>query len=99
MESRASSAALQTAASRRERPSAGATMEPRRSSKEDPYLGNWRTVLLHVSPGPEGSMSRHRAADDFETIRTRIEELRRDRLLAQPDPTTDVSLAGPRGPC
>ena len=44
-------------------------------------------------------MSRHRAADDFTTIRTRIEELRRERLSEQPAPTTDASRAGHRGPC
>ena len=44
-------------------------------------------------------MSRHRAADDFETIRTRIEELRRERLPEQPAAATDTSLSGHRGPC
>ena len=44
-------------------------------------------------------MSRPRAADDFETIRSRIEELRRERLPAHPVPTTDRSLPGHRGPC
>jgi hypothetical protein len=48
-------------------------------------------------------MSRHRAADDFETIRSRMEELRRERLVEQPAPTTlpttHTSLAGHRGPC
>jgi len=44
-------------------------------------------------------MSRHRAADDFETIRTRIEELRRERLPEQPAAATDARLVGHRGPC
>src|SRR5438132_13839456 len=49
--------------------------------------------------GPEGLMSRPRAADDFETIRTRMEELWRERLPEQPAPTTDTSVAGHRGRC
>ena len=44
-------------------------------------------------------MSRHRAADDFKTIRTRLEELRREKLFEQSGPTTDTNLAGHRGPC
>ena len=44
-------------------------------------------------------MSRHRAADDFATIRSRLEELRRERLPAQPAPTTDANIMGHRGPC
>ena len=44
-------------------------------------------------------MSRPRAADDFKTIRTRIEELRREKLSAQPTPTTGTKVAGHRGPC
>jgi len=44
-------------------------------------------------------MSRPRAADDFKTIRTRIEELRRERRPEQPAPTTDTSIAVDRGPC
>jgi len=43
-------------------------------------------------------MSRPRAADDFETIRIRMEELRQERLPKQ-SPTPDTSLAGNRGPC
>ena len=49
--------------------------------------------------GSEGVMSRPRAADDFETIRGRIEELRREQLLQQPVPPTGISVAGHRGPC
>src|ERR1700676_4082853 len=49
--------------------------------------------------GPEGLMSRPRAADDFATIRTRMEELRRQRLPEQPTPTTDTGVVGHRGPC
>jgi hypothetical protein len=49
--------------------------------------------------GLEGLMERPRAADDFETIRARIEELRRqnppDRAIA----TSRPSRAGHRGPC
>jgi len=44
-------------------------------------------------------MSRPRAADDFETIRTRMEELRRERVLEQPTPTTGTSVPFHRGPC
>jgi hypothetical protein len=46
----------------------------------------------------EDLMSRPRAADDFRTIRTRIEELRRERSSEQPASTID-SVAGHRGPC
>src|SRR5438876_10564551 len=49
---------------------------------------------------PESSMSRSRAADDFETIRTRIEELRRKRLPERGAAAkTGAALAGHRGPC
>jgi hypothetical protein len=44
-------------------------------------------------------MSRPRAADDFETIRTRMEELRQERLPEQPTPGTYTGVAGNRGPC
>ena len=44
-------------------------------------------------------MSRPRAADDFTTIRARLEELRRDAAPEQSAGTTDSSLAGHRGPC
>jgi hypothetical protein len=44
-------------------------------------------------------MSRPRAADDFKTIRNRMEELRREKAPGQPTPTTDDSVAGHRGPC
>ena len=58
----------------------------------------------------ERSMSRSRAADDFETIRARIEELRRERLPGERASAERVSagraaaqaeavLAGHRGPC
>jgi hypothetical protein len=49
--------------------------------------------------GLEGLMSRPRAADDFKTIRTRMEELQREKLPGQPTPATDTSVAGHRGPC
>jgi hypothetical protein len=44
-------------------------------------------------------MSRPRAADDFETIRMRIEELRREKLPERPGPTTATGVVGHRGPC
>jgi len=50
-------------------------------------------------------MSRSRAADDFETIRARIEELRRERLpgegasVERAATQTEALLAGHRGPC
>jgi hypothetical protein len=44
-------------------------------------------------------MSQPRAADDFKTIRSRMEELRQERLPEPPAPTTDTSVAGYRGPC
>lgn len=43
-------------------------------------------------------MSRPRAADDFKTIRIRMEELRREKLPGQP-PKTEPSTAGHRGAC
>ena len=49
--------------------------------------------------GPEDLMSRPRAADDFKTIRTRMEELRRERLPEQPAQTTGAKVAVHRGPC
>ena len=45
-------------------------------------------------------MPRPRAADDFETIRTRMEELRRGRLLDQSATTANTAgVPGHRGPC
>jgi len=44
-------------------------------------------------------MSRPRAADDFTTIRTRMEELRRERLPEQSTPTAATSIVVDRGPC
>ena len=43
-------------------------------------------------------MSRSRAADDFATIRSRMEELRRERLPEQSASRTGAG-AGHRGPC
>lgn len=45
--------------------------------------------------------TRPRAADDFETIRTRLEALRQERLAAQAAPATatDPNAPGHRGPC
>jgi len=42
-------------------------------------------------------MPRPRAADDFETIRSRIEELRREQRRVQPAPP--VGAGWHRGPC
>ena len=44
-------------------------------------------------------MSRPRAADDFETIRARIEDLRREALREGTAPAGGSSLIGHRGPC
>jgi hypothetical protein len=45
-------------------------------------------------------MARSRAADDFETIRLRIEELRREKLGGRPPASTTGPYAtGHRGPC
>lgn len=44
-------------------------------------------------------MSRSRAADDFSTIRSRMEELRRERLPERPVAPAATGLAGHRGPC
>jgi hypothetical protein len=44
-------------------------------------------------------MSPPRAADDFKTIRTRMEELRRERLPERSTPTTATSIAVDHGPC
>jgi len=44
-------------------------------------------------------MSRSRAADDFETIRARLEELRREKLAEQPVAKSQTSVVGHRGPC
>jgi hypothetical protein len=45
-------------------------------------------------------MARSRAADDFETIRARIEELRRERQREQPAATAEAgAVRGHRGPC
>jgi hypothetical protein len=47
----------------------------------------------------EGLMSPSRAADDFETIRSRMEELRQERLPEQPASGIGASIMGHRGPC
>jgi hypothetical protein len=44
-------------------------------------------------------MSQPRAADDFPTIRNRIEELRRERLPERSVPASEAVIAGHRGPC
>jgi hypothetical protein len=43
-------------------------------------------------------MAQPRAADDFKTIRARMEELRRERVPAQPVAAASPP-AGHRGPC
>jgi hypothetical protein len=44
-------------------------------------------------------MARSRAADDFEAIHARMEELRRERTQAPPAPAVDIRVPGHRGPC
>ena len=44
-------------------------------------------------------MPRPRAADDFQTIRARLEELRREKLRPQSVPASDPNAPGHRGPC
>jgi hypothetical protein len=44
-------------------------------------------------------MARTRAADDFETIRTRIEELRREKLRELSASKNAAGIPGHRGPC
>lgn len=44
-------------------------------------------------------MSRPRAADDFKTIRARLEELRREERRQQPTAATGTAVAFHRGPC
>jgi hypothetical protein len=48
----------------------------------------------------EGLMSQPRAADDFETIRSRMEQLRQEKLSEQPAPAAGTGIImGHRGPC
>jgi hypothetical protein len=44
-------------------------------------------------------MSRPLAADDFKTIRARMEELRRERQPEPAAPKIDANIVGHRGPC
>jgi len=44
-------------------------------------------------------MARDLAADDFKTIRARMEELRRERQAEQPATQTAIKVIGHRGPC
>ena len=44
-------------------------------------------------------MSRERAADDFKSIRARVEELRQERLPEQLAPTAETGIVNHRGPC
>ena len=44
-------------------------------------------------------MARTRAADDFETIRARIEELRREKPTEQTAARNAARVSGHRGPC
>jgi len=48
---------------------------------------------------PEGAMPRTPAADDFETIRARIEELRREKLGEPAAARNTARAPGHRGPC
>lgn len=40
-----------------------------------------------------------RAADDYKTIRARLEELRRERQPEHPASATEANIIGHRGPC
>ena len=44
-------------------------------------------------------MQRPRAADDFETIRSRLDELRRERAAERRAAPTGSGIVGHRGPC
>lgn len=44
-------------------------------------------------------MARSRAADDFATIRARLEELRREKRPEPPAAASDGRMPGHRGPC
>ena len=44
-------------------------------------------------------MSQPRAADDYKTIRARMEELRRARQPEQPARALNTDIRGHRGPC
>ncbi|HTQ32633.1 MAG TPA: hypothetical protein VMI30_00580 [Stellaceae bacterium] len=44
-------------------------------------------------------MARNLAADDFKTIRARMEELRRERQAELPAAKSAVKIVGHRGPC
>ena len=44
-------------------------------------------------------MSRTRAADDFTTIRARMDELRRERAPEKPASRTGTTITVNRGPC
>ena len=44
-------------------------------------------------------MARTRAADDFETIRARIEELRREKMREPAAAKNATRIPGHRGPC
>jgi hypothetical protein len=45
------------------------------------------------------TLSRPRAADDFATIRGRLEELRKERLPMRPLPPSGNAIPFHRGPC
>jgi hypothetical protein len=47
----------------------------------------------------EDLMAQPRAADDFETIRSRMEELRQEKRSEQSGPATGTGIMGHRGPC
>jgi len=44
-------------------------------------------------------MSKPRAADDFEAIRTRLEDLRREKMSEYRMPRNGGEIVGHRGPC
>src|SRR5437016_4011971 len=61
--------------------------------------GDWQTHRRMLVREPEGMMSRSRVADDFETIRSRMEELRQQRRPERPAPASGAGVVGHRGPC
>jgi hypothetical protein len=60
-------------------------------------FGDWQNRAKHARRDVEELMSRPRAADDFATIRARLEELRREKTPAPPAPAGRAG--GHRGPC
>jgi len=62
-------------------------------------IGNWRRVLRHVIAWARAFDGTAPSSGRFQDIRTRMEELRRERLPEEPAPKTDPSIAFHRGPC